>query len=38
MYVEKNSERSSVLDTVWLRSEERDNMIQCVIWFPPHPA
>ncbi|KAI0700779.1 rsec15 [Cytidiella melzeri] len=28
MYIEKASERSSVIDTVWLRSQERDSLIQ----------
>lgn len=32
MYVEKDSERSSVIDTVWLRSQERDALIQYVTY------
>ncbi|KAI0787052.1 exocyst complex component sec15 subunit [Irpex lacteus] len=31
MYVEKDSERSSVIDTVWLRSQERDALIQSAL-------
>ena len=31
MYVEKASERSSVIYTVWLRPQERDALIQYVI-------
>jgi exocyst complex component 6 len=30
MYVETASERGSVIDTVWLRAQERDEMIQYV--------
>ena len=28
MYIEKESELNSVLDTVWLRNDERDTLIQ----------
>lgn len=30
MYVEKASERDSVLDTVWLNKDERQQLEQCV--------